>query len=183
MQAILLYRFAAQHWLRAISLLSCIYGFFKFSFIFITFILLLIVVLWFLSYSGYIWLLHFFVKAQSKEGFRTNLNISDFFKKITHMWKRWGLPQNFILAFIDEPWKTRKIRILKKWKKIAGDIIILHMCTKNHNHMRYSSWDMEWDNFFWSFLAIFCPYSPLSLTIQKTKILKKWKKHLEMSSF
>ena len=95
----------------------------------------------------------------------------------------WGTPQNFLLAFIDELWKTRKIRILKKWKKIAGDIIILHMCTKNHNHMRYSSWDMEWDNFFWSFLAIFCPYSPLSLTIQKTKILKKWKKHLEMSSF
>ena len=26
-------------------------------------------------------------------------------------------------------------------KKIAGDIIILHMCTKNCNHMRYSSWD------------------------------------------
>ena len=24
----------------------------------------------------------------------------------------------------------------KKKKKIAGDIIILHMCTKNHNHMR-----------------------------------------------
>ena len=26
-------------------------------------------------------------------------------------------------------------------KKIAGDIIILHMCTKNYNHMRHSSWD------------------------------------------
>ena len=99
------------------------------------------------------------------------------------MWRRWGTPQNFLLAFIDELWKTWKIRILKKWKKIAGDIIILHMCNSNHNHMRYSSWYMGWDNFFRSFLAIFCPYSPLSLTIQKTKILKKWKKHLEMSSF
>ena len=28
----------------------------------------------------------------------------------------------------------------KKKKKIAGDIIILHMCTKDFNHMRYSSW-------------------------------------------
>ena len=103
-------------------------------------------------------------------------------KKITHMWGRCGTPQNFLFAFIDEFWKTGKITF-DKTKKFAGDIIILHMCTKNHNHMRYSSWDMEWDNFFWSFLAIFCPYSPLSLTIQKTKILKKWKKHLEMSSF
>ena len=48
----------------------------------------------------------------------------------------WGTPQNFLLAFTDELWKTRKIRILKKLKIIAGDIIILHMCTKNHNHMR-----------------------------------------------
>ena len=63
------------------------------------------------------------------------------------MWRRWGTRQNFFLAFI-ELWKTRKIRILKKWKKIAGDIIILHMCTKNQDHMSYSSWDTEWDIFF-----------------------------------
>ena len=31
-------------------------------------------------------------------------------------------------------------------KKFAGDIIILHMCTKNHNHMMYGSWDTEWDS-------------------------------------
>ena len=30
-------------------------------------------------------------------------------------------------------------------KKFAGDIIILHMCTKNHNHMMHASWDMECD--------------------------------------
>ena len=33
-------------------------------------------------------------------------------------------------------------------KNIAGDIIILHICTKNQNHMSYSSWDTEWDIFF-----------------------------------
>ena len=46
-------------------------------------------------------------------------------------------------------------------KKIAGDIITLHKYTKIYNHMRYSSWDTEWDR----------------------QILKKWQKHLEMSSF
>ena len=60
-------------------------------------------------------------------------------------------------------------------KKFAGDIIILHMCTKNHNHMMYGSWDTEWDRQkFLSFWAIFCSFT--SLTAQKIKILKKWKK-------
>ena len=33
----------------------------------------------------------------------------------------------------------------KKMKKITGDIIILHMCTINENHMMYGSWNMECD--------------------------------------
>ena len=60
-------------------------------------------------------------------------------------------------------------------KTTAGDIIILHMCTKNHNYMRYSSRDTEWvrqKNL--SFWVIFCPFTPL--TTWKTKILKKMKK-------
>ena len=101
---------------------------------------------------------------------------------------RWGTPQNFLLAFIDESWKTRKIRTLKKWKKIAEDIMILHNCTKNHNHMRYSCWDTEWGKFVLSFWVNFCPFhsfllSPPNLTTQTTKILKKWKNHVEMSLF
>ena len=40
-----------------------------------------------------------------------------------------GTPQNFHLAFVDELWKPQKLRILKKLKKSAGDIIILHKCT------------------------------------------------------
>ena len=44
-------------------------------------------------------------------------------------------------------------------KKFAGDIIILNMCTKNHNHM-YSSRDTEWDwQNFLSFWAILCPFT------------------------
>ena len=30
-------------------------------------------------------------------------------------------------------------------KKNPGDIIILHMCTKNYDQMMYSSWDMACD--------------------------------------
>ena len=81
-------------------------------------------------------------------------------KKITHIWRRWGTPQNCLLAFINELWKTWKIGILRKWKKIAGDIIILCMCTKNHNYMRYSSWDMKWDRSFCHFGPFFALSPP-----------------------
>ena len=67
---------------------------------------------------------------------------------------------------------TRKIKILKKWKKMPGDIIILHLCTTNDNHMKYGSWDIERDRHnFLPFSTIFCPFTPL--TIRKIKILKK----------
>ena len=56
-------------------------------------------------------------------------------------------------------------------KKIAGDIIISHKCTRNHNHMRYKVRQTFW--------AIFCHFTLLA--IGKIKILKKWKKHLEIS--
>ena len=58
------------------------------------------------------------------------------------------------------------------------------MSTKKQTHMRYGSWDTEWENFL-SFWSILCPLtpSPPPLTTQKIKILKKWKKHLKISSF
>ena len=51
----------------------------------------------------------------------------------------------------------------EKKKKIAADIIILHIDTKNHNHLRYSFWDLEWDRIFCHFvpfLALSLPYQP-----------------------
>ena len=36
----------------------------------------------------------------------------------------------------------------------AGDIIILHMCTKNHNHVRYGSWEKK------EIDTIFCHFEP-----------------------
>ena len=68
----------------------------------------------------------------------------------------------------------------EKMKSTAGDIIILHMCTINDNHRMYGSWDMKHDGqnllLFWT---IFCPFT--HLTTRKIKILKKWKKLLEIS--
>ena len=68
---------------------------------------------------------------------------------------------------------ARKIKILKKWKKKKpGDIIILHMCTKNYDQMMYGSWDIMCDrcNYF-SFWSIF--YSLTSVTCKKIKIFEK----------
>ena len=56
------------------------------------------------------------------------------------------------MPFYPSSLKTKKIRI-------AWDIA-LHMYIKNHKHMSYCSWDMEWDRIFVSFWAIFCPFTP-----------------------
>ena len=62
---------------------------------------------------------------------------------------------------------------LKKMKKTPGDIIILHQCTKNHNHKLYCSWDMVHDrcNCHFSFWTIFALLPPTP-TAPKMKISK-----------
>ena len=40
--------------------------------------------------------------------------------------------------FTSITWKTK----IFEMKKTPGDIILLHMCTKNYDYMMYSSWDM-----------------------------------------
>ena len=49
--------------------------------------------------------------------------------------------------------------------------------------MLHCSWDMVRDrcNCYFTFWAVFCPFT--RLTARKRKILKKWKKHLEMISW
>ena len=49
------------------------------------------------------------------------------YKNYTHT-NKVGTPQNFLLALIDELWKTWKIRILKKLKKKLLDISSFHTC-------------------------------------------------------
>ena len=76
------------------------------------------------------------------------------------------------------------------WKMKISKKIIKTKCleissfnTKNHDYILYSSWEMAFDgcNCYFSFWAIFCPFT--SLTAQKMKISKKWKKTQEISSF
>ena len=56
------------------------------------------------------------------------------------------------------------------------------MCTINEDHLIYGFWDIKHNGqSFLSFWTNFC-HSTL-LTNQKIKILKKWKKHLEILSF
>ena len=53
----------------------------------------------------------------------------------------------------------------RNMKNTPGDIIMLHQCTKNYDHMLHCFWDKTHDR---------CnPFT--TLTIQKIKILKKWK--------
>ena len=69
--------------------------------------------------------------------------------------------------------KSLKNPNFEKMKQNAGDTIILHMCTKNHNYIRYGSWDTEWER--QNFLS-FCHFLPFySTNDQKIKNLKKWK--------
>ena len=48
----------------------------------------------------------------------------------------------FFAPLTPPPLTIWKIKILNKWKKTPKDIIILLMCTKNYDHIMYSSWDM-----------------------------------------
>ena len=62
----------------------------------------------------------------------------------------------------------------KKKTKPPGDIIILHMCTINDNHMMYDSWDMECDTEFFVILDRFFPFYPSNN--QKNQNFEKMKK-------
>ena len=67
---------------------------------------------------------------------------------------------------------TRKVKILKKWKKHLEMSSFYTGAPKNHDHMMYASSDMECDRHdFLSFWVIFCPFTPLL-----TPKIKIWKK-------
>ena len=79
------------------------------------------------------------------------------------------------------PLSTQKIKILKKSKNCL-EILSFYTGVTQITITWYMVPEVlsTTDNFL-SFWTIFCPFTPL--TVQKIKILKKWKKHLEISSF
>ena len=58
---------------------------------------------------------------------------------------------HFLLFY--PPQKTQKIKILKKWRKMPGDIIICK-CPINDNHMMYGSWHMKCEGQFFFFFFV-----------------------------
>ena len=73
-----------------------------------------------------------------------------------------------------------KYQKIWKIKEIPGDIIILHQCTKNWNHVIFNS-----QNVMWIALQVILSYLCLlpNFWPKKSKFLKKRKKHLGISSF
>ena len=73
-------------------------------------------------------------------------------------------------------WKIQKIRILKKWKrKKKMEILSLYTCVPKTTIMWGTVPQIRSETIF------FCHFGPLfALKTQKNKILKKWKKHLEI---
>ena len=55
-------------------------------------------------------------------------------------------------------------------KNPPKDIIILHMCTINDNHLKYGSLDMEHDKQnFLPIWTVFCPFTSLTKNVKKKK--------------
>ena len=73
------------------------------------------------------------------------------------------------------PFAPRKLKF-SKIEKTLQDIIILPMFVINDSHIIYGFSDMECNRqMFLSFWIVFCPFT--TLTTQKMKILKNWKKN------
>ena len=92
----------------------------------------------------------------------------------------WSMRQNFFhfgpffaLYSPPPPLTTQRIKIFKNWKKTPRDIIILHKCTINDNHIIYGSWDINWNRQI-VILGHFCPFT--HLTARKIKMSKNFKK-------
>ena len=78
------------------------------------------------------------------------------------------------------PFYHLKSQNFEKMEKLLRYHNFTHVYQKPQ-YMMYGFWDTEWDRQnLLSFWATFCPFT--TLTTWETKILKKWKKHLEISS-
>ena len=95
------------------------------------------------------------------------------------MQKEFFVILDYFLPF--DPPINLKNQNFEKIRKTTGNIITLHLCTINDDHdvwfLRYKARQTEC----FVILVYFLPLYPL--TTQKIKILKKWKKLLEISWF
>ena len=64
------------------------------------------------------------------------------------------------MLFYPLPQKLKKSKFWEN-KKTPGDIIMLHLCTKNQDDTIYSSWGMERDRLKLAMLDHFLPFNPL----------------------
>ena len=106
------------------------------------------------------------------------------FTNVYHKWQsydvwllRYGVQQIEFFVVLARflpcyPPNNPKNQNFEKMKKPPGNIIILHRCNINDNHMMYCSWDTKHDGqnvlLFWTSFRTFTP-----LTIPKIKMLKK----------
>ena len=82
-------------------------------------------------------------------------------EKITHLCRSLSAPQNFLLAFIDELWKTWKIRILKKWIKKLLEISSFYTCVPKATIIWSTVPEIQsWTEFFYHFGPFFALYIP-----------------------
>ena len=82
---------------------------------------------------------------------------------------------------LSAPWQLGKSKF---WKTEKNAWRYYHFTHVYHKWQSYDVWFLSIEcneQIFLSFWTIFCPFTPL--TTQKIKILKKWKKHLEILSF
>ena len=99
----------------------------------------------------------------------------------TNVYPKWQSYDVWFLRY--EVWRTEFFVILDRFLPFyppppspltiqkSGDIVILHMCTKNDNHIMYGSWDMKRDRQnFLSLWTAFCHFTP-----QQPKKSKFWK--------
>ena len=81
---------------------------------------------------------------------------------------RYGVKHNFLSfwaifwPFNPLPPNNPEKQNFEKMKKVSGDVIILNLCNKKHDHMMYAYSDMEClhRHNFLSFQAIFCFFYP-----------------------
>ena len=101
--------------------------------------------------------------------------ISHSLTKKSHIWGRWGKPQNFLLAFIDGLGKARKIRLLKKWKNLL-EISSFYTCVPKTTIMWDTVPKMQSETELLSFWAIFCLFNSLHLNNPEKLNFEKMKK-------